>query len=261
MDVVVCLKQVPETTSVRIDPQKGTLIREGIKGVMNPFDVYALEEGLRIKERVSGKVFCISMGPPQAKDMLKEAISLGADEAFLLTDKNFAGADTQATSLALSVAIKKLFNFDLIICGRQAIDGDTGQVGPELADKLGIPHITYVRKIVSISSDKIVCERLLDDGYETIESSMPALITVVKEINEPRVPSVRGMMRAKRYKVKELSASDLEIDKTLVGLLGSPTRVVKTFQAKIRRETVFLSGTPDEIASSLLEKLKEFSLI
>ncbi|MBI4188247.1 MAG: electron transfer flavoprotein subunit beta/FixA family protein, partial [Chloroflexi bacterium] len=197
MNIIVCLKQVPGTTKVNIDPQTNTLVRQGIKNIVNPFDTYALEEGVRIKEKHGGKVSAISMGPPQAEEMLREAISTGADEAILLSDRAFAGADTLATSYTLSRAIVKIKEYDLVICGRQTIDGDTGQVGPELAEMLGIPFIAYVSKVEEINNGRIRVQRLVEDGHEIIESTLPAVITVVKEINTPRLPSLRGMAKAK----------------------------------------------------------------
>ncbi|HDH99543.1 MAG TPA: electron transfer flavoprotein beta subunit/FixA family protein, partial [Firmicutes bacterium] len=181
MDIVVCIKQVPETTEVKIDPQTKTLVREGIPGIVNPFDMYAIEEGLRLKERYGGKVKVLTMGPPQAEDALREALAMGADEAVLLSDKALAGSDTLATSYALSMAVRKL-GYDLVICGKQAVDGDTAQVGPEMAEHLGVPFVAWVRKVEEVSDGKIKVQRLMDDGYEVLEMPLPALITVVKEI-------------------------------------------------------------------------------
>ena len=201
MNIIVCLKQVPGTTEVKIDPEKNTLIRQGIQSIVNPFDSYALEEGVRLKERHGGKVTAISMGPPQAADMLRDAISVGADEAVLLSDMAFAGSDTLATAAALGKAIEKIKSYDLIICGRQTIDGDTGQVGPELAENLGIPFIAYVSKIEEIANGKMRVQRAVEDGYETIETSLPAVITVAKEINVPRMASLRGLFKSKSAQI------------------------------------------------------------
>ncbi|MDO8685650.1 MAG: electron transfer flavoprotein subunit beta/FixA family protein [Clostridiales bacterium] len=229
MNVIVCIKQVPATNEVKMNNETNTIIREGVESIINPFDVYAVEEALRIKERTAGKVTVISMGIPAVAEHLKETIALGADDTVLLSDRAFAVSDTLATSYALSMGVKKIGSYDLIICGKQSTDGDTAQVGPSLAEKLGIPHTTYVRKIEEIREGYIRCQRMTEDGYEVIEMPLPALITVVKEINEPRLPSIKGMMRAKKTVVNVWTADDICADKNLCGLKGSPTQVVKTF--------------------------------
>ena len=198
MNIIVCVKQVPATTEVKMNKETNTIIREGIESVINPFDTYAVEEGLRIKDRAEGKVTVVSMGIPAVADMLKQTVALGVDDCVLLSDRAFAGADTLATAYALSMGIRKIGEYDLIICGKQATDGDTAQVGPSLAEKLGIPHATYVRKITGIGDGRIKCQRVTDDDYDYIELSLPALIIVVKEINEPLLSSLKGMMRAKK---------------------------------------------------------------
>jgi len=261
MNIVVCLKQVPGTTEVKIDPVKNTLIRQGIKSIVNPFDAYALEEGVRLKERYTGKVTAISMGPPQAVDMLRDAISTGADEAVILSDIAFAGADTWATAYTLGKAVRKINNFDLVICGRQTIDGDTGQVGPELAEMLGIPFIAYVSKVEEITDRKIRVQRMAEDGYETIETTLPAVITVVKEINIPRLPSFRGMTKAKTAQVPTWKAEDIGAEKENVGLAGSATQVVKIFFPKIVQTAEMLKGDAETQINSLVAKLKEAKLI
>ncbi len=203
------MKQVPGTTEVKINPQTNTLIRQGIKNIINPFDTYALEEGVRLKEKHGGKVTVISMGPPQAVDMLREAISLGADEAVLLSDRAFAGADTWATAYTLAGAIKKLGQFDLVICGRQSTDGDTAQVGPEMAEMLGIPFVAYVGQIEEIAGGQMRVKRMIDEGHEIIQSPLPVVITVTKEINVPRLPSLRGIMKSKSAKIPIWTVQDL----------------------------------------------------
>ncbi len=190
MHIVVLVKQVPDTSEVKINRETNTLIRDGVPSIINPYDMYAIEEALRLREKHRGKVTAITMGPPQAAEALKEAVALGVDEVVLLSDRSFAGADTWATSYTLSQGIKKLGDFDLIIAGKQAIDGDTAQVGPETADMLGIPFVAYIKKIEQVEGKKMVAERLMDEGYDVVETSLPALITVVKEINQPRVPSL-----------------------------------------------------------------------
>ncbi len=259
MHIIVCIKQVPSTTQVKIDPVTHTLIREG--GIINPFDTYALEEGVRIRERMGGKVTVISMGPPPAVESLREAISLGADEAVLLSDPAFAGADTLATSYTLSRGIRKIGQFDLIICGKQAMDGDTAQVGPGIAEHLNIPFVTWVRKIEEIREGYIRVQRLMEDSYEVIEMSLPALITVVKEINVPRLPSLKAMLRAKKMSLPIWTANDLDVDRSRVGLNGSPTKVIQTFTPPIRGKGEILTGPVKESAKVLVEKLRERKIL
>lgn len=255
MNIVVCVKQVPGTNEVKINKETNTIIREGVEAIINPFDTYAVEEALRIRDKTGGKVTVLSMGIPTVADLLKETIGLGVDDAVLLSDRAFAGADSLATSYALSMGIKKMENVDLVICGKQATDGDTAQVGPSLAEKLGIPHTTYVRKIEEIRDGYIRCQRLTEDGYEVIEMPLPAVITVVKEINEPRLPSLKGMMRAKKTVVNVWTADDIGADKNLCGLKGSPTQVVKTFVPVHDIQSEMIEGNPEEQASKLAEKL------
>ncbi len=255
MNIVVCVKQVPGTNEVKINKETNTIIREGVEAIINPFDTYAVEEALRIRDKTGGKVTVLSMGIPTVADLLKETIGLGVDDAVLLSDRAFAGADSLATSYALSMGIKKMENVDLVICGKQATDGDTAQVGPSLAEKLGIPHTTYVRKIEEIRDGYIRCQRLTEDGYEVIEMPLPAVITVVKEINEPRLPSLKGMMRAKKTVVNLWTADDIGADKNLCGLKGSPTQVVKTFVPVHDIQSEMIEGNPEEQASKLAEKL------
>ena len=257
MNIIVCLKQVPGTTDVRIDPETNTLRRQGIKNIVNPFDTYALEEGVRLKERYGGKVTAISMGPPQAEEMLREAISCGADEAILLSDAAFAGADTLATSYTLSQAMRKIEQYDLVICGRQTIDGDTGQVGPELAEWLDVPFAAYVSKVEEIDGDLMRVERMVEDGHEIVEMSLPGIITVVKEINVPRLPSLRGMARSRKAEIPVWMASDLEVDEGRIGLVGSATWVVEIFFPERIHEGEMLEGDPESQVDTLLGKLRE----
>ncbi|MFA5346283.1 MAG: electron transfer flavoprotein subunit beta/FixA family protein, partial [Candidatus Omnitrophota bacterium] len=212
MNIIVCIKQVPETTEVRINPETNTLIREGVKSIINPFDMYAIEESVRLKERFGGKVTVVTMGPPQADAALREAISMGADEGVLICDRAFAGSDTWATSYTLAGAIKKIGTFDLVICGKQASDGDTAQVGPGIATHLNIPQVTYVKKVEEASDRLMRVERMLEEGFEIIETPLPALLTVVKEINEPRIPSLKGLLRAKSAKITMWGQKELELD-------------------------------------------------
>jgi electron transfer flavoprotein beta subunit len=259
--VVVCLKQVPGTTQVKIDPQTNTLIRRGIENIINPLDAYALEEGVRLKERYGGQVTAISMGPPQAEAALREAISLGADEAILLSDTAFAGADTWATAFTLSAALKKLGEYDLVLCGRQTLDGDTGQVGPQLAEMLELPFIGYVSQVEEIADGGIRVQRMVEEGYETIEASLPALITVVKEINMPRLPSLRGMTRSKRADIPVWGARELGLNPGQVGLAGSFTQVLKVFSPQRTCQTEIFQGEAESQVECLVGKLKEAGAI
>ena len=256
MDIVVCIKQVPDTTDVKIDPKTGTLIREGVPSIVNPDDKHAVEEALRLKEKFGGKVTALSMGPPQADDALREVSAMGVDDLILLSDRAFAGADTWATSYTLGEAVKKI-KYDLVICGREAIDGDTAQIGPQMAEHLGIPQITYVRK-VEVGDGKIICERALEDGYERIEASLPALITVISDLNKPRYPSVRGIVDAYQEKeVKVWNAKDIQAEEACLGLNGSPTEVMRSFAPEPKGEGVVLEGTADETAKQLVQHLKD----
>lgn len=259
MNIIVCIKQVPDTTSVKIDEETHTLIREGVPSIINPFDKNAIETALQLKETYGGKTIAITMGPPQASDALREAISMGIDEAYLISDKAFAGSDTLATSYVLSHAIRKI-GFSLIICGKQAIDGETGQVGPETAELLDIPHICYVCKPPEIIDGKIRVERELDASYETIEANLPCLITVTKEINEPRMPSLKRVLMAKNMEIHILSKEDIGIKEDLCGLSGSPTQVIRIFTPP-KRGGKRLSGTADEMVETLIKELKKRNII
>ena len=192
MHIIVLVKQVPDTSEVKINRETNTLIRDGVPSIINPFDMFAIEEALRLREQHGGKVTAVTMGPPQAAEALKEAVAMGVDEVVLFSDRAFAGADTWATSYTLAQGIKKIGSFDLVIAGKQAIDGDTAQVGPETADMLGIPFIAYIKKISAIADGKMTVERMMDDGYDVVESSLPALITVVKEITSRGFPRSRA---------------------------------------------------------------------
>jgi electron transfer flavoprotein beta subunit len=256
MHFVVCVKQVPDTTEVKVDPETNTLIREGVQSMVNPFDMFAVEEAIRLKERLGGKVTALSMGPPQAEAALREVISMGVDEGILLSDRAFAGSDTWATSYALAMAIRKLGDFSLIVCGNQASDGDTGQVGPGIAAHLDLPQITYIRKIEEIDETRIVAERLMEDGYEAIEAPLPCMVTVVKEINVPRFPSFKGKMAAKKARIPVWTAEEIQADPEKIGLAGSPTRVVRIFTPPVRAGGEVLDGTPEEAAAALIARLK-----
>jgi electron transfer flavoprotein beta subunit len=259
LHIVVCIKQVPETQEVRLDPVTHTLKREGMAGIINPFDLYALEEGLRVRDSRGGQVTVITMGPPQAEAALREAMGYGADAAVLLSDRAFAGADTWATALTLARAIGKLDGADLIFCGKQAIDGDTAQVGPMLATVLNIPYVAWARKLTFGADGVLLVERLLDHGYDAVETSLPALITVVKEINEPRVPSFKAKLRAKKEAIPVWGLADLGLSAGAVGLSGSFTQVVQVFPPPARGASEVWTGAPEELAARLWQRLKGLS--
>lgn len=233
MNILVCVKQVPDTTEIKIDPITNTLIRAGVPSIVNTFDAYALETAVRLKEKNAGTVTVLSMGPEQAKNALKECLSVGADKAFLVSDRAFGGSDTLATSYILYSAIKhiekELGVFDVIFCGKQAIDGDTAQVGPELAEHLNYPQVTYVSE-VEFDEKNLLLKRESDEGYDIISAQIPAIITIVKTKYEPRYPTIKSKMAANRAQIPTIAAADLEgIDLSKCGLKGSPTKVKKTF--------------------------------
>ncbi len=256
MKIIVCIKQVPDAKDVRLDPKTNTMAREGVESIMNPFDRHAVEEAVRLKEQHGGTITVLSMGPPQAEAVLRDAVSCGADEAVLVSDRAFAGADTWATTYTLGKAIDKLGDFDLILCGKQAIDGDTAQVGPGLARRLDIPYVSYVKKVSGYDSGVMQVERLMDDGYDELAIPLPGLLTVVKEINEPRVPSLKGKMKAKKLVIQSLSAEDIGAESQSIGLPGSTTQVVKVFAPQFKGERAMLEGTVDEQVDQLVEKIK-----
>ena len=260
MHIIVCVKQVPDTLEVKINKETNTIIREGVASILNPFDAYAIEEGLRIRDQLGGKVTVMSMGIPGAAEMLRGTIALGVDETVLLSDRTFAGADTLATAYALSMGIRKIGDAGLVLCGKQATDGDTAQVGPSLAEKLGVPHTTCVRKIEEIRDGYIRCQRLTDDGYDVVEMPLPAVITVVKEINEPRLPSIKGMLRARKAEVPVWTAAEIGADPNLCGLKGSPTQVIRTFVPVHEVQGEMLAGDALEQASQLADRLLSLGL-
>lgn len=259
MNILVCVKQVPDAKEVRLDPQTNTLNREGVESIMNPYDQHALEEAVALKEKHGGgEVTVLTMGPPQAESMLRDAISCGADRAVLVSDRAFAGADTWATAYTLAKAVNSLGTFDLFLCGKQAIDGDTAQVGPGLAMRLDIPFVTCVQKVRSLNGEGLTVERMMDDGYDVVELDFPALLTVVKDINEPRVASLKGKMKAKKATIQTLTAEDIGADPSFIGLPGSPTQVVKVFPPQPRGEGAVFSGSVDEQVEQLVDKLRPY---
>jgi electron transfer flavoprotein beta subunit len=255
MKIVVCLKQVPDTTAVKIDPKTGTLIREGVPSIINPEDKHALEEALNLKDQYGAEVTVISMGPPQAKSALREALSMGADEAILITDRAFAGSDTLATSEALAGVLRKL-DYDIVFAGRQAIDGDTAQVGPEIAEHLNIPQVTYVQE-VKIDGEVLTINRALEDGYEIIEVKAPVLLTAIKELNKPRYMNVRDIFASANKEIKLWSANDIDVDKAKLGLAGSPTKVKKSMTKEVKGQGEIINKPVDQAVEYVLEKLKE----
>jgi electron transfer flavoprotein beta subunit len=260
VEIIVCIKQVPDTTDVKVNPETNTLIREGITNIINPFDVYAIEEALRLKEKFGGKVSVISLGPPQSINALKEAVGMGADEAIQLSDRAFAGSDSWSTSYTLALAIKKLGEFDIILCGKQAIDGDTGQVGPGIASQLGITQLTYVFKIIKLEPEAgtITVERLLEEGREIVEAKLPALLTVVKDINQPRSATLFHMRRASKLLIPTWTAADLPgADPSKLGLKGSPTQVIKIFSPPKREGVLDLikADSVEQSAAILADKI------
>lgn len=264
MKVVVCVKQVPSTEAkVKMDPVKGTLVREGVESVINPFDEYAIEEGVRIKEKYGAEVIAISMGPPQAKDALKTALAMGVDKAVLLSDKAFAGSDTLATAYTLSLAIKKIKDVDLVICGKQATDGDTAQVGPGLAQRLSFSQITYVSKIreINLENKEIIVDRLLDNGTQVVKAKLPALITVVKDINQPRIPNIFSIKKAAKADIPVWGPQDLEGEANKFGFDGSPTQVIRIFTPTPRGGGKIIEKDIKESVAELIDILSSQGII
>ncbi|MGL5356821.1 MAG: electron transfer flavoprotein subunit beta [Fusobacteriaceae bacterium] len=261
MNIIVCVKQVPDTNEVKIDPVKGTLIRDGVPSILNPDDANALEEALKLKDKnPETKITVITMGPPQAKYMLRECLAMGADNAILLSDRAFAGSDTWATSNTIASAIRKIGNYDIIFAGRQAIDGDTAQVGPQIAERLFIPQITYVQNF-NYCDGKIQAQRQLEDGYELIETKTPVLLTVVKELNIPRYMKLSGIIDAYNIDISEWSLKDLDLEAHEVGLNASPTQVFKSFTPELKGKGKMLEGTSKEMVQKLVIELKQKHVI
>lgn len=262
MRIAVCVKQVPDTNEIRINPETGTLIRDGVPSILNNDDANALEQALQIKDaRPDTEVVAITMGPPQAKEMLQECLAMGADEAILLSDRALGGSDTWATSNALAAGLRKAGPFDLILAGRQAIDGDTAQVGPQIAEKMGLPQVTYVKEF-KLEGEAVTVKRALEDGYEKLRVKLPCVLTAIKELNTPRYMSVPGILRAAKAEIQVWSAEDIGVDKTTVGLKASPTNVFRSFTPKPKGKGVSVEGdTPKEQAEHLLKALREKHII
>lgn len=270
--IIVCIKQVPGTTEIKIDTNTNTLIREGVENIINPFDTYAIEEGVRLKERLIDKgglkeedieTVSISMGPPQSENILRESISVGIDKSILISDRTFAGSDTWATSYTLAKAIKKIGDYRMVIVGKQTLDGDTGQVGPELAQILNMPFIGYVSEVIelNVKSNSLKAKRLMEDSYEILETKLPAVISVIKEINIPRVPSLRGKLKAKNAEILLWNKDMLNVREDEVGLKGSFTQVVKIFTPEIKHEVKMIEGDTSKQAESIYNVLKELNVV
>jgi electron transfer flavoprotein beta subunit len=263
MNIIVLAKQVPNTTDVKLDPKTGNLIREGIESILNPDDRHALEAAVMLKQGQGGKITVLSMGPPQAVDAISEAMGMGADEGVLLTDRAFAGADTWATSTTLGMAIRKIGEFDLILCGRQAIDGDTAQIGPQVAEYLGVPQVSYVFDIEEVQKESVTVKRRLEDGFERIRCGLPALLTVIGELNRPRYPRMDQLLDAckENARIRVWNAADIGAQTRDLGLDGSLTNVIKTFAPKFQRQGEILQGDPKSTVKALVGKLRENRLI
>ncbi|WP_320130181.1 electron transfer flavoprotein subunit beta/FixA family protein [uncultured Sphaerochaeta sp.] len=258
MYIVVPIKQVPETSNVKMDRETGTMIRSGSDAIVNPLDLYALETALRIKEKTGARITVLTMGPANAAKVLKEAIAMGCDDAVHLSDRAFGGSDTWATSYTLAEAIKKLGNVDLVIAGERATDGDTGQVGPGLASWLSMSLVTYTSAIEELTDTYIVAERLVEEGYQKVKAMLPSVLTVVKEIASPRLPTLRGKKRAMAMDIPLWGALDLNLDSTNLGLLGSPTRVVKIESPKLTRSCKVVTASEEEAIPGAVDELLQF---
>jgi len=262
MNILVCIKQVPGTNKVEVDEQTGVLKRAGIESKMNPYDLYALETALRIKESAGGTITVITMGPPQAESIIREAYMMGVDEGYILSDRAFAGADVLATSYTLSQGIKSIGSFDLIICGKQTTDGDTAQVGPAIAEHLDIPHVAWVSKINNVDDKKITVEQDLAESVESVELYFPCMITVEKDIVQPRLPSYKRKLETRDKPVKMLTFQDFpDQDENKYGLKGSPTRVEKVFPPDSNTDRILFEGHPDELADKCYDTLKQLKFV
>ncbi len=261
MNIIVCIKQVPDSTQVKVDPKTGTLIRAGVPSILNPYDHYALEKALAIKAKTGAKVTVLSMGPNQAVAVLRLALALGADEGVLLSDRAFAGSDTWATAYALATAIRKIGAYDLILCGQMAIDGDTAQTGPGIANQLRIPQITFCSH-VDANGNQVVVNKLIDGGKQILEADMPVLVTMTMPVDyAPKYPSFLAAHNAQEKPVHTWTAADIGADPSKLGLNGSPTRVDRIFPPPARQKGEMITGSPAELANKLVEILKKESFV
>lgn len=261
MKILVFVKQVPDTDDVKLDPKTGNIMRDGVASKLNPLDANAVEAAVQLKERYGATVCAISMGPPQAEDVLKKALALGCDEAYLLSDRAFGGADTLATAYTLSMAARKIGDFDLLLFGRHAVDGDTAQTGPATAAYLGIPQITLASSI-DVSDGYVYCDRVLEDSMQKVRAKLPALVTVTGEINTPRYAKPINIMKALKKPRTVWNADDLEADRSKAGIPGSPSSTKCVFEPPKRNtNTKYFSGAPEEIASQIADMLHDEHLI
>ena len=258
MRIVVPIKQVPETNAVKMDPATGAMIREGVEAIVNPLDLYAIECALQLREAHGGSVVALSMGPPKAAIALREAVAMGCDEAVLLSAKEFAGSDTWATAYVLAAAVRKLGDFDLILCGERATDGDTGQVGPAMAAFLKLPVATYVSEVAVEPPDLLRLNRLVEDGYESLRMRLPGVVTVVKEVADPRLPTLHGKRKARALDIPVWGPGDLAVRGESLGLKGSPTRVVKIFRPKVARECEKLTVSDEASINRAVDRVVDF---
>ena len=258
MKIVVPIKQVPETSNVKMDPETGTMVRSGVEQIINPLDLYAIEEAISIKNEHGAEIIAITMGPPSAEKALREAVAMGCDSGILLSNRAFAGADTWSTSYVLAKAIEQIGDFDIIFCGERATDGDTGQVGPGIASWVDIPFLTYVSGVDKIDDKTMTIERNVESGYQILEIEKPCLLTVVKEINFPRLPTLNGKKKARDIEIPVWGPEDIDAEEENLGLNGSPTRVVKISKPKVSREGEMLVPETDKEIEEAVDKLIEY---
>jgi len=262
MKFVVCIKQVPDTTEVEVNKETGTIIREGVPSILNPFDEFAMNVALKVREKVEATIVALSMGPPQAEQALKKCLAIGADEAILLTDRAFAGSDTWVTSLVLARAVRKIGDADIIFCGQQAIDGDTAQVGPEMAQHLGLPQVTYMEEVEEVQKSRVVCRKETDDGYIRVRCKLPAVLACLATSDfEPRIPNIRDIFRAKKKPLHQWSVGDIGGGVEEYGLEGSATQVIKSYAPSERGECVMVDEPPEAAVKKILEYLSDQGVI
>lgn len=263
MKIVVCIKQVPDTVEVKIDPKTGTLIRDGVPSIINPDDKTGIEAALELKEKIGGTVSVVSMGPPQADVALREALAMGCDEAYLVSAREFGGSDTYATSGILAAALKTI-GYDVIITGRQAIDGDTAQVGPQIGEKLSIPQVSYVEEVKEVAEDHLIVKRQFEDGYHIIKIKTPCLLTAIAELASPRYMTVSGIVDAYEKEIKVIGFEDLKdnLELDMIGLKGSPTNVYQSFTKEVKGAgTILKDASTDEAVAAIMAKLEEKHII
>jgi len=264
MNIIVCIKQVPDPeqfSKITLDPVRGTIKREGIPPVINPLDKHAIEAALTVREKFGGKVAVLTMGPPQANQALQDALAMGADEGQLLCDRALGGGDSWATAYPLAEAVKRMGKFDAIFCGNESVDGSTQQVGPQLAEFLGIPHVTYVTSIELTSEKSWTVKRAIERGHMKVALQLPALLCLVKEANQPRLPTVPAIMAAVAKQIPSWGCGEIQTDAAIVGLVGSPTKVVGTFEQQVKRKREILKGPEAETAKKAIKRLKELGAL